>query len=564
MLLSLSRPERSRYIGLLTLVMLLSAASAHAQPTQGGPLPTPLPLFPGSNWWNLDITSAPLDVNSVAYINHIGGTTSLHPDFGGVEDPSDPTNPNIYGMPYVVVDGTQAKLPVHFDSWDESDGVDLTTHEGTPFYPIPEQAKTQTHWIEGGPAGNVPPDGDRHMLIVDRTNNTLYELYHLWWDGTRWTAGSGAFFDMKTNNRRPDGWTSADAAGLAILPGLLRYDEVYTSTAEIGHAFRLTVQDSNGYVYPGSHNAGSTAGALPMGARLRLKQSKDISSFTADMQKIFRAMKAYGLIVADNGSNMYIGGTFDTRWDNDVLNPAFGALRASDFEVVQLAYSATPTATATASGRTTPTATATPRPTSTVTPTTATSTATATARPTSTATATARPSATSTASPRATATLTPTVPRATATSTSTATASPTATSPGPTPTRTASGATSFFTLAPCRVLDTRGTAGPYGAPALPGGGDRVFRLNGQCGIPSAAKAISVNLTVTQPSAVGDLQLFASGSTLPNVAEVTYVKNQTLANNAIVRVSALGDVSVHCDQPVGSTVHFILDVNGYFQ
>jgi hypothetical protein len=146
---------------------------------------------------------------------------------------------------------------------------------------------------------------------------------------------------MNTNNRRPDTWTSAEAAGLAVLPGLIRYDEVYDPTlAEIRHAFRVTVRATNGYVYPASHRAGSTAGALPMGARLRLKASVDVTQRTTDptIQKIFRAMQRYGLIVADNGSDMYVTGTHDTRWNNDILNPAFRNLTASDFEVIELGY----------------------------------------------------------------------------------------------------------------------------------------------------------------------------------------------------------------------------------
>jgi hypothetical protein len=181
------------------------------------------------------------------------------------------------------------------------------------------------------------------LLIVDRDRNQLYELFNVYYDMTqaKWFAGSGAFFDMNTNNRRPDTWTSADAAGLAILPGLVRYDEVYDpNLPEIRHAFRVTVRATNGYVYPASHRAGSTGGALPMGARLRLKASVDVSQRTSDpnVRKIFRAMQRYGVIVADNGSDMYISGTYDTRWNNGILNPAFAALTANDFEVVQLGY----------------------------------------------------------------------------------------------------------------------------------------------------------------------------------------------------------------------------------
>src|SRR5204862_7059115 len=205
------------------------------------------------------------------------------------------------------------------------------------------QAITRNGWVEGGQPGNIDQrdTADRHILMVDKTNNTLYELYNVWYNGSAWEAASGAFWDMNTNNRRPDTWTSADAAGLAILPGLVRYDEVYDPrVTEIHHALRVTVRATNGYVYPASHRAGLTAGALPMGARLRLKSSVDITQRTSDpnMQKIFRAMQKYGLIVADNGSDMYITGTYDTRWNNDILNPAFSLLSASDSDVIQLGW----------------------------------------------------------------------------------------------------------------------------------------------------------------------------------------------------------------------------------
>jgi hypothetical protein len=299
---------------------------------RGGPLPPPLPLFPPDNWWNADVSNAPVDPGSAAFVSFIGSGRGLHPDFGG--DSGDPSAP-IYGIPYVTVAGTQPLVPVTFDYDDESDHA---APGRPPGYPIPEEAKTQQKWIEGGLAGGDPAaTGDRHMLLVDRDNRILYELYALHWTGNGWVAGSGAIFPLDSNARRHEGWTSADAAGLAILPGLLRYDEVYGSVP-IRHAFRFTVRSTNGYVYPGSHNAGSRTGALPMGARLRLKASKDISGFPAPLQRIFQAMKTYGLIVADNGSDMYISGTYDTRWDNDILNPAFAALKASDFEVVQLGW----------------------------------------------------------------------------------------------------------------------------------------------------------------------------------------------------------------------------------
>ena len=354
-------PDRAAANGLRAFcasVLLVLAAAAQAGPgsVQGGALPQPMPVFPANNWWNTDISTAPVDPKSAAYIAFVnnGGTRHLHPDFGGDVSTGSVA---IYGFPYVVVDGIGATAPtkvaVQFHYSDQSDGVDHNTNTSFPFYPVPPQAITQAHWVEGGDPGNVDDrnNQDRHLLIVDRDNKYLYELYNVFYDGTQWQAGSGAFFDMTKNHRRPNGWTSADAAGLAIFPGLVRYDEVFnaygTSVTDINHAFRVTVRATRGFVYPASHNAGSTVGALPMGARLRLKASKNISGFTPEMQKIFRAMKTYGLIVADNGSDMYISGTYDTNWDNNILNPAFGALSASDFDVIQLGWQPTSTATLT-------------------------------------------------------------------------------------------------------------------------------------------------------------------------------------------------------------------------
>ena len=317
------------------LIFVCALAIVPQEARRGGDLPGPLPLFPLSNWWNADVSAAPIDPDSARYISFIGASRRLHPDFGG--DSGDPSSA-IYGLPYITVGADQPLVPVTFDYDDESDAG---APGRPPGYPIPEQAKTEQRWIEGGLAGGDPnADGDRHMLIVDRDNRLLFELYATRWTGSRWEAGSGAIFALDSNARRPDGWTSADAAGLAILPGLVRYDEVFGATP-IRHAFRFTVRSTNGYVYPASHRAGSTSGALPMGARLRLKASKDLSGFSAPMQRIFQAMKTYGLIVADNGSDMYISGTYDTRWNNDELNPAFASLTASDFEVVKLGWTAT-------------------------------------------------------------------------------------------------------------------------------------------------------------------------------------------------------------------------------
>ena len=325
--------------GLLLISVCLSAMCAAivaAGAMVGGPLP--LPLFPPDNWWNVDIRTAPVDPQSSAFIATIAARTGrgLHPDFGGN---ASFWGTDIYGMPYVTVGAGQPKRAVVFEYAAQSDGVDHQTGRSVPFYPIPDEAITQARWIEGGAPGNVDQrqSGDRHMLIVDRDNRYLYELYNVFFDGAQWHAGSGAFFDLRDNARRPDGWTSADAAGLAILPGLVRYDEVYGPN-EIEHALRVTVKATNGYVYPASHRAGNTAGALRLGARLRLKATRSLAGFPAPAQKIFRAMQKHGLIVADNGSDLFVSGTYDTRWDNRMLNPAFGALTVNDFEVVQLGF----------------------------------------------------------------------------------------------------------------------------------------------------------------------------------------------------------------------------------
>ena len=277
--------------------------------------------FPADNWWNQDISRAPLDSQSNAFIDYIGRTRTLHPDFG----------PPPYGIPYVAVGGGQTRVPVTFvDYGSESD----PGFHGESGYPIPNEARTQPNYIEGGAPGGGS-SGDRHLIVVDRDRWLLFELFATRWNNGRWEAGSGAVFDLNSNARRPEGWTSADAAGLAILPGLVRYEEAL-SGREIRHALRVTVRSTNGYVWPASHRAGSSSGALPMGARLRLKTSKSISGYPAYIQRIFRAMQTYGLIVADNGSDMYISGAMDSRWNNDELNPAFRSLTAGDFEVVQL------------------------------------------------------------------------------------------------------------------------------------------------------------------------------------------------------------------------------------
>jgi len=312
------------------LLALAAAAPAAAQAIRNGPLPLPLPLFPADNWWNADVSQAPVDPASDALLDAIGRDRTLHPDFGG----DAPEAPEIYGMPYVSVPGDQPLVPVTLVEYgDESDAG---APGRPPGYPIPPEARFEPRWIEGGHPGAASPGGDRHLLIVDRDHRILYELYHARWNAAmgRWEAGSGAVWPLDENRRRPEGWTSADAAGLAILPGLVRWDEVF-GPGPIRHAFRFTAPRTDGYVFPASHRAGDTPGAPPLGTRLRLKAAVDLSPYPPEVRRIFQAMKTYGLILADNGSAMFVQGAYDPRWDNDVLNPAFRSLTAGDFEVIE-------------------------------------------------------------------------------------------------------------------------------------------------------------------------------------------------------------------------------------
>jgi hypothetical protein len=331
--------------GLATAAVLLLAVAGpvHAQaPQPPVPLPSPLPLLPPDNWWNQDITAAPVDANSAGFLSLIGNP-SLHPDFGG----SDGTPNGTYGMIYAVVPGSTPLESVDFTSYGYPDESDAGAPGRPAGYPIPTGARTEPRWVEGGDPATCDPtsvcESDRHLLLVDKDNRLLFELYQAYWDGSRWHAGSGAAWSLDSNDRRPEGWTSADAAGLAILPGLVRYDEVFGADP-IRHAFRVTVRYTRGHVWPASHTAStsSSTNALPMGARLRLKASKDLSTLpSAQLQKIGQALKTYGLIVADNGSNMYVTGTYDPRWETapgGVIGPRWQGLSASDFEVVQLGW----------------------------------------------------------------------------------------------------------------------------------------------------------------------------------------------------------------------------------
>jgi len=272
--------------------------------------------FPADNAWNRDVSGDPVDPASATLIAACGSAaTGLHPDFGTVWNGA----PN--GIPYVVVAGTQGKVPVTFDFADESDPGP---------YPVPANAP-----VEGGTNGT----GDRHVLVIDRDSWKLYELYdaHPLNGGASWHAGSGAVFDLNSNALRPAGWTSADAAGLPIFPGLVRYDEVVEQKA-IRHALRFTCPVTRrAYVAPARHWASSRTetNLPPMGMRVRLRAGFDVSSFPPDVQVILNAMKTYGMLLADNGSAWYVSGAPDPRWSDDAL-ATLRNVKASDFEVVKM------------------------------------------------------------------------------------------------------------------------------------------------------------------------------------------------------------------------------------
>ena len=280
---------------------------------QGGSLNGFVP-FPADNLWNKDISSAPVDPNSAAIINFIGGGIGLHPDFGAGQ-----FNGSIIGIPYLVVGSAQGPVSINLtDFADESDPGPM---------PIPVTAP-----IEGDPN----PSGDQHVLVLDNSNCWLYELYNASHNTTSWSAASTTVWDLAADEQRPYTWTSADAAGLPIFPGLARYDEV--AAGQINHALRFTLQASRAaFVPPASHWAANSTNtfAAPMGMRLRLKSSFDIYGFSAANQVILAALKKYGMIMADNGSSMYISGAPNDRWNNGDLHN-LGSVTTSDFEVIEM------------------------------------------------------------------------------------------------------------------------------------------------------------------------------------------------------------------------------------
>jgi len=286
-------------------------------------------IFPADNPWNTDISAYPLNADSATYLANMSSSTSFHPDWGTVAEE--------YGIPFSIGTGATPQPMTWNEDWGASDSDPLPCPTGSNkfCYPIPLTAP-----IEGGTAAST--DSDRHVLYIDTAgapnNCTLYELYNAQnpTGSSGWTASNGAIFHLGSNALRTDGWTSSDAAGLPVLPGLVRYDEVMAG--EIRHAIRFTVSRTyQGYIHPATHAAGSSTTTLPpMGLRLRLKASFATSSFSGPTLVILTAMKKYGIILADNGSNWYISGESNQGWDSymDDLVSNLKKVHGSDFEAV--------------------------------------------------------------------------------------------------------------------------------------------------------------------------------------------------------------------------------------
>jgi hypothetical protein len=309
-------------VGALVVGALVS--SAHPSATGSGPAlavepqgaqlshvaGTSCTVFPANSYWHTDVRSLPVDRRSKAWMKSIGSAT-LHPDFGPAGKGQVP-----YGIPVTVVSGSHADVSVRFAYADESDRV---------AYPLGRDTR-----IEGGSHA----DGDRHALIVDKSTCRVYELFDVRKVGSRWTAGSGATWSLRSNALRPAGWTSADAAGLSILAGLLRYDEV--EAGHVDHAIRFTAPVSaRGYLWPARHQAGarSTAAYPPMGARFRLKKSFSTKGYSKDAKVVVAAMKTYGLVLADNGSRWFFTGESDSRWSDRMISD-LKRIPSSAFEAV--------------------------------------------------------------------------------------------------------------------------------------------------------------------------------------------------------------------------------------
>jgi hypothetical protein len=290
--------------------------SCQVFPDPPASLPATAASLPSQAAWNQDVSRAPVARNSAAVISYIDahGDDHLHPDFG---------SPRAYGFPYAVVGAGQRKLPIRYTAYgSESDRGPFPVPSGAP--------------VEGGRGS----DGDRHVLVIDRSRCLLYELYRAFFkrdDGAHWNADSGVSWDLRSTSPRPDSWTSADAAGLPIFPGLVRYDEVASGRFE--HAIRVTFESTrDAWVHPASHCAGDTASANApaMGTRLRLKAGYGIGGFSGGARTIAEALKRYGMIVADNGSNWFFSGSSDRRWNDENLNQ-LKRIPGDAFEVVRSA-----------------------------------------------------------------------------------------------------------------------------------------------------------------------------------------------------------------------------------
>lgn len=303
-------------VALLVALLLLFAPVTAVPGTADSAIPAidGIAIFPSDHIWNVPVDTLPVDDRSADYVSRIGTTRYLHPDFGSGLWEGRPI-----GIPFNIVDSSVIKQAVSFDYGDESDYGP---------YPIPSNPL-----IEGGSGS----DGDRHLLIIHKDEHVLYELYAAGQqsDGS-WHAGSGAIFGLNGYSLRPDGWTSADAAGLAILPGLVRYEEV--AAGEITHAVRFTAPKTRrAYVWPARHYASSITDASypPMGQRFRLKSSFDTSGYPKQARIVLEALKKYGMILSDNGAAWYISGAPDDRWDNDDLH-TLQNVKGSDFEAVDV------------------------------------------------------------------------------------------------------------------------------------------------------------------------------------------------------------------------------------
>jgi hypothetical protein len=297
--------------GASTVPVPAASSPAPSSPSASPSAAAGCSILPPDNVWHADVSRLPVLAQSSAYVASIGAAKPVHPDFGAGRIDGAP-----FGIPVTTIRPDQARVPVRFEYAGESDPGP---------YPIPPNAQ-----IEGGPNA----DGDRHVILYDPAGCKLYELYDAHPQGTGWAAGSGAVYDLRSNRLRRAGATSADAAGLPILPGLVRYEEV--KAGHIDHAIRLTApQTRNAYLWPARHAASTRTDANlpPMGLRLRLKASVDVSRLPGPARVVAEALKRYGAILADNGSAWYLSGTQDDRWDNDALN-ALKSLRGDQFEAV--------------------------------------------------------------------------------------------------------------------------------------------------------------------------------------------------------------------------------------